>query len=274
MARPGSKWWVVVLGILVACQFVVLTFYFEDQRYLAHLLDRIAPATLPPSEQTMRVVAFLRDKPVFSNESYFLVPFFGFLRPTPRQVAKGGGDCADRSRLLIVLMRLRGIDASKWALYSRVLWPKHAVVEVEAEKGKMVVDPLFGLWFPRPEPGFYYGIQDLKEDPRILPARIASLRGQNLQFGANRVETYPLNEYIYDNARTINWNKSTGMRLLYWFLYRLMGEKADRIPRPFLAEQPALMVAVGIVPLQGCVLIVWLWMVKRRRTGLSNRRGY
>ncbi len=67
----------------------------------------------------------------------------------PRQVMEQGGDCADRSRLVIRMLRLHGIEASKWALYTKEMKSVHAVVELEAETGKMVADPLYGLWFPR-----------------------------------------------------------------------------------------------------------------------------
>ena len=66
-----------------------------------------------------------------------------------------GGDCADRSRLVIRMLRLHGIGASKWALYTKEMKSVHAVVELEAETGKMVADPDFGLWFPRPAEGIY-----------------------------------------------------------------------------------------------------------------------
>ena len=89
-----------------------------------------------------------RHLPAATNESFFLLPIFKFLkflRPTARQVVEYGGDCADLSGLLIVLLRSRHVKASKWALYSRDSRAQHAIVEVEVEVGKMVIDPLFGF---------------------------------------------------------------------------------------------------------------------------------
>ena len=80
----------------------------------------------------------------------------------------------DRSRLVIRLLRLHGIEASKWALYTKEMKSVHAVVELEAETGKMVADPLYGLWFPRPDGG-YYDIKELRQSPSILRGRIQTL---------------------------------------------------------------------------------------------------
>jgi hypothetical protein len=251
--------------VLLALQLVALAHYYEDQQDLRSLMDRIAPASIPPSEQAKRIVAFLKTKPAEAGDSYFLLPIFRFLRPTARQVAEHGGDCADRSRLTIVLLAVRGTHASKWALYSPQMQPKHAVVELEAENGKMVVDPLFGLWFPKDKPGTYYGISDLKQHPSILRARVQYLLSRGEEYGAALLHTYPLDVYVYDHARTINWDKSPLMRLAYQMLVAMMGPSVDEIRRPTLAEQPALMVAAGIIPLELAVVTLWILTSRRER---------
>jgi hypothetical protein len=251
----------------MAVQVVALSVYLDDQRYLTELFDRIAIPSLPPSEQVKGAIAFLRQKPAITNNSYCLLPIFGFLRPTARQVAEEGGDCGDRSRLLVSLLRLRGIKAAKWALYSSDMHPQHAVVEVEVESGKMVVDPLFGLWFPRPGAG-YYGVKDLKEKPGILQARIGYLRLHGEQPGAARLEFYSLSRYVYDNPRTINWDNSIVRQLLYRILYWMMGERLHEIPRPALGEEPALMIVLGLMILESSVLVAWVLTAR-----LSNRKG-
>ncbi len=253
----------IALAASLAAQILVLGFYARDQRYLAQLMDAIASPSLPPSEQALRVSAFLRDKPSDTNDSYFLLPLFRLLRATPRQAAEQGGDCADRSRLLVELLALRGIHASKWALYAPDLLPKHAVAEVQAETGKMVVDPLFGLTFPRPGGG-YYGIEDLRRDPTILRQRVLQLRAQHARPDAEKLERYPLDQYVYDHARTINWEKSTVLRVAYPVLHALMGDRVDRLTRPEWAEQPALMVVLYLVGLEGGLLVLWGLAIRRK----------
>lgn len=255
--KGGSRWWLIALVAVVALQLVSFFSYWRDQRYLERLFDQIASPTLPPSEQAKKLAIYLWDKSYETNESYFLLPIFRFLRPTPRQVAEHGGDCADRSRFMVAMLELRDIKASKWALYSPDLRPVHAVVEVETETGKMVVDPLFGLWFPRPEGG-YYGIEDLRANPRILPARTSELLSWAQRPFPFRIESYDLDEYIYTNARSINWGKSRVTEFLYRILHKLRGEKVNRIERPGITARPALMLIVGLVPLEGGILAAWL----------------
>lgn len=264
---------IIVLVGLLGTQMGALAIYFDDQKYLGSVMEKIASPMLPPSTQVEKIVAFLRDRPGTFNESYFFLPFFAFMGPTARQVAENGGDCAQRSRLAISLLRVREIKASKWALYSSDLRPRHAAVEARVETGRMVVDPLFGLWFPRPEGG-YYGMKELKEDARILEERIRYIRLRKEQPGTARLELYPVDEYIYQYARSINWDKSVGMQMLYRILEWMMGKKVNSIPRPVIAEEPSLIVVVGIAILEGKILLTWGFVVRvRRKRGLHRREG-
>src|SRR5262245_39885049 len=98
MARR-TRWGILILAMALAVQAVALVSYANDRRYLEALFDRIADPSLPPSEQAKRVVLLLRDKSTDTGHSSFLLPVLAFLRPTARQVAEEGKDCADRSRL-------------------------------------------------------------------------------------------------------------------------------------------------------------------------------
>lgn len=260
--RLAKRVFVLAFVTVTAIQIWSLFVYLNDQRYLSKLADRIIDPALPASEQVKSIVIYLRDRPVISNQSYFLIPVLSFLRPTGRQVAEQGGDCADRSRLLINLLALRNVKASKWALYNNDLVPKHAAVEVEVETGKMVVDPLYGLWFPKGNGG-YYSIQELKADPSILVSRIQYLIKQGEQAGALALQGYPLDDYVYTHARTVNWNKTSAMRFAYALLYSLFGEKVNTIPRPAFVEQPALVMAIGIAGIQIIFLGAWIGLMLR-----------
>ncbi len=261
-----------ILVLLTGLQAHVLASYWRDQQNLRMLLDRIASPSLPPSAQARMIASFLEMKNNDTNRSFFLHPSLHFLSATPWQVAMGGGNCADRSRFMIVLLGMRGIRASKWALYAPSGRPVHAVVELESEHGKMVVDPLFDLWFPRPGGG-YYGIEDLKRDPDILRQRVAYLRATGEEPIGWVVLGYPLDKYVYHNARTINWDKSALMRLTYKSLYAVLGERVNQMERPFFVEQPALMVAFGIAVVQASILLLWLvlgWRKARQRRATAT----
>lgn len=237
-------------------------------------MSQISSADAPPSEQVKQVLSFLRTKPTATNTSSFLLPVLAPLRPTARQVADQGGDCADRSRLLVVLLDLRNVRASKWALYSADGVPRHAVIEVETEQGKMVADPLFGLWYPRPKGG-YYSIEDLRSNSRLFQDHIRDLRSRHEQPGAERLDWYPLDVYSYSYARTINWDKSTPMRLLYRALHAVIGDRVNEIHRPEWAEQPAMMVVIGLGLAEFGVVFAWVvfaWLSRRQSQNLTGRK--
>jgi len=258
------QFFVTILVLLVGLQSVSLAYYLREQQVLAAYVARVVGPGLPPSEQVKALVLSLRDKSGEGNEGYFLLPVFRFLRPTALQVIENGGDCGDRSRLLIALLRLRGIQSAKWALYNGAGESKHAVVQAQVESGDMVADPLFGIWFPKAQGG-YYAIRDLRQDPAILPQRIEELRAKGLRPGAARLEFYEFNDYIYDNARTINWNKIFIMKFTYRALHGILGAKADDIARPAFVEEPPLMVILGAAALELALILAWIVLARRRK---------
>jgi hypothetical protein len=258
----------LALAILVLAQAGVFLIYERDQHYLSQLMDKISEPAAPPSVQAQRVLNYLRDVPVITNESYFLSPVFHFMRATPRQVSEQGGDCADRSRLMIALLRTHNIEASKWALYSPEMKPVHAVVEIQTEQGPMVADTLFGITYPKPDAG-YYSVAQLRDNPALYRERIAYLQSIHARPGGEKVEQYPLNRYVFENARTINWEKSPVMHLVYRALRGTLGDRANRITRPFVAEQPALMVIVALTAAEAFLLFLWivlLFVLKKRKS--------
>jgi hypothetical protein len=258
--------WVTLIVVCTGLVFFQVTVWLDladDQKYLAHLMDTIDP-TLPPSAQALALVAYLRDKAPQTNRSYFVAPQFAFLRPTARQVAQGGGNCADRSRFVVVMLKLRGIHASKWALYSPDRRPAHAVVEVDSELGKMVVDPLYGITFPKAQGGFY-GIRDLRDTPGILESRIKELHEAHIQPGTLTIESYPLDRYVYSDSRTVNWDKSATTHQIYRLLYAISGDKINEVTRPEWSEQPADMVLLMTYGIEAVLLLAFLLFVFRRK---------
>jgi len=264
-----SWYFSALLVPLLALQFFSLAYYVREQGALTQYVNHVADASSPPSEQVKAIVLSLKDKQGNTTNSYFLCPLFRFLRPTPWQVVKLGGDCADRSRLVIALLRLRRIHASKWALYNAQGESKHAVIEADVESGRMVADPLFGLWFPRPSGG-YYTIAEMKKDPNILLQRIAQLRSQGSDPGAAPLKFYEFDQYVYSDARTINWNKPV-LGTFFRVLHFLLGERTNQISRPSFVEEPPLMLIYGIAGLELCILLAWFLLVRRRGSGSSAK---
>ncbi len=57
-----------LIAVVIACLFVLqcisIVDYLNEERYLSGLMDRIAPRSLPPSEQAIKVVESLKALPV------------------------------------------------------------------------------------------------------------------------------------------------------------------------------------------------------------------
>ena len=263
---------VAAIVCLFGLQCFSIVHYLNEERYLSNLIDSIAPSSLPPSVQAMKVVESLRTLPVIENTSYFLFPIFSVLRPMPQQILEQGGDCGDRSRLVIRMLHLRGIQASKWAIYTKEMKSVHAVVELESETGKMVMDPLFGLWFPRSDRG-YYGIRELRQSPNILSDRIQSLVVQGKRPGASDLRKYPLDDYSYEYAKTINWEKWVVTWPLYKALSIIIGPSIENLQRPVFVEAPQLMVVIMAAVLQGG-LLAFHTLVARVRRRVAPNKGF
>ena len=237
-----------VLAAVVLCVAVdgaLLAKYFADDAVLRNVVE-LDPG-LPPSRKVLTLLEYIDDNVarVETTDESFL-PGLSFLRPTARQVLEKGGDCADRSRLLIELLKREGVYASKVALHDRQGVPQHAVVQVQVEDDdqSMVVDALFGMYFPNGRGG-YYSVWDIRDDESILSDRLREL-GPTQPF----TQEYPLERYTYAAPRSINWNKSFGMQLLYRILYRIMGSRVDDLPRPPIVGDPVLLTLAFAVLVQ------------------------
>ena len=261
--------WVIrirnLIAVVIACLFVLqcisIVHYLNEEKYLLNLMDSIALRSLPPSEQAIKVVESLKPLPEIENSSYFLLPIFSVLRPMPRQVIEQGGNCADRSRLVIRMLRLHGIDATKWALYTKEMKSVHAVVELQAETGKMVADPLYGLWFPRPDGG-YYDIKELRQSPSILQGRIQTLLREGMRPGSSNLKSYPIDEYTYQYTKSINWEKWVVTWPLYKALSVILGPSLDDLRRPAFVEAPQLMVIIFTAALQAGLITIYFALVR------------
>ena len=264
MIRTGLQAGFVLFLLLLT---VSVYEYNETNTYLRGLIRGLANENAPASEQVIELLQFFRRMPALDNKDYYLLPAFDFLSSTSEEVAEQGGDCADRARLLISLLHMRGIHAVKWALYDSNGRPKHAIVEVDTEKGKMAVDALVGLYFPKPGGG-YYSVWDLRRNPQILQDRVHELLARHVQPGAALLDRYPLDEYVYTNARSINWDKSFAMHMTYKLLHALIGSRVDRIPRPYAAERPALLVTFASLFAEIFILLALLicgWVLRYQR---------
>lgn len=186
------------------------------------------------------------------NKSYFLLKSLG---ATPLQILEGGGDCADKSRLMAAILEEKGIDATLVMLKpcKSCMW-SHTVVEArKGENFRMVVDPVYNLSFPDGIGG-YFGVEDLRGDSKILEKRLEELikiRGEQ-----SKVSYYSSaddgSHYLY--ATTVNFDKNEMMRSLVKLL-QLVVDEPSMVIRPRFLEDPKLFLFIASLL---CLFFMWL----------------
>lgn len=245
------------IAMLALLSLVSLVKWRQDlnqiEEIVVHRIERDAEST----EVISQALEFLREDVGYGrHDAYFLLPPFRFMRPTALQVIRDGGDCAYRARAFIVILRLFDIRARKLALYNDGR-PVHAVTEVATEDGPLYIDPLFN-----------FAHVDGEEKPLSLDELGSEevLRNsiQRVVARGNRMAArYPLDEYQFEDVRTLNWHKNVFTKIGYRTLVAVLGEeRAKKFPRPYIAEEPALMV---IVLCSGTSVLILVCIVLLRR---------
>ena len=229
----------------------------HDRRVFAEVADQIRARASSIEEQIARATHWVYEKEGFAkNRGYFLHPGLG---PTPMDVYQRGGDCADKSRLLVAILAELGIRSTMVMLYNRAGGdPTHTVVDARIVSGTMAADPVFDIVFPKPDGGFY-GVAELRDDPGILIERLDALvaeRGEDA-----KIARYKRDTESYRWPKTINWDKNALTRGVERFI-RVFGSKSVFIGRPRALEDPKLLVtlsgmSMGLIGLLlGCALVV------------------
>lgn len=236
---------VVAIGLFLAAGICAVS-YERDCRALRALAHDLSAGAQTPFETVINVMDWVyHDLGTHRNDGYFL---FSSLGPTPVQVMRGGGDCADKSRLLCALLQEVDVSATPAMSFD----PKtgaavHTIVEVEPVKGqRMIVDPSYNLFFPQADGSGYHDLLDLRRDPAIVQRRVDQLfRNSSTRREADK---YYLASFAgYHDVTTINWGKRPAYAAVRDILYGWMGEEVYSVPRPFLMERPKLIVSLGFL---------------------------
>ncbi len=252
--------------LLLVLSVTALGVWVHERAELRRRVVDAIDAAAPPSVQMRQALAFLHaNVPLERRDGYFLLPLFRFLKPTALEVLRDGGDCAYRARALIVILNQYDVRAFKLALYDETGRSVHAVVQVETERGPYVVDALFD---------FVYEANDGRPLPRAAlaaPEVVRSAMTRAAAGGNTRALRYPVERYPYTDVRTVNWTKSATLRAAYRALVAIVGqERANHLPRPYLTEEPGLMVLAA----SGSGLVVCVVLLLRlRRAALAAAAG-
>jgi hypothetical protein len=238
------KWLVDLLRIAVvgSCLLGIVSFvkWKQDSAEIRRIVASSIDENASPDEIVFRSRMFLRESVGYRpHDSYFLLPIFRFMRPTALQVIRQGGDCADRARAFIVILNLFHIQARKLALYDAHGHSVHAVAKVWTRRGPYYVDLLYNIAH-EDEAGIPLSLSELANED-ILRSSVQRAVGA----GNTRAAEYPIKDYNFENVHTLNWEKSILTQAIFGLLVETIGEaKAKALPRPYLSEEPALMVIV------------------------------
>ena len=189
------------------------------------------------------------------NHDFFI---FKSLGPTPIQVLNQGGDCTDKSILLMTMLDSVGIDSTLVMLFGvDGEFPSHTVVEVRDGKFRAVADPVYDLVFPNTNGGFH-NVEDLRKNPAILINRLNHLI--EIRGIKDKIIFYQRTNESYQFASPINWNKNDLFKLTSNLLRRMGIEPTD-IRRPHFLDDPKLFITVTLFGIS--MFLILLYFVLR-----------
>jgi hypothetical protein len=231
----------------------------RENRRLDRIVADLGLRMLPRRDAVLAANRWVyRNKGFGKNPHVFVSRRLG---PTATHVLDLGGDCADKSRLTMALLDRAGVPSTLAMLYGSADGPPtHVIVEARYEHGRMAVDPVFDIDFPADATGErYFGIKELRADPKILVDRVRELSEQR---GASddKVSYYKLATEHYSHARTMNLDKNALTRAVAALLERL-GQDPTLVPRPVVLEDPIRLCAMGATIAGSAAVTIGLWLL-------------
>lgn len=263
-----SRLWVLRLlsaGIILSVLFAVgmLVSWHQDRERLAAIAHAVAPAGLPDGLKAERLNAWVyANKGFEKNRSRFI---WAKLEATPIDVLEQGGDCEDKSKLLIAMLDTVGIDGSMAMQYPcRGCDPVHTVVLADVGDRWTAYDPVYNLSFPDARRG-YYDVRELRAQPEIMHRRLDTLI--ELRGADDKIARYGRDDHVYTHITTVNWDKNALTRAVAGLL-PLVGLEPALTPRPFFLDNPKQFFATAGfgVALLLSVLALFALPSKRRAT--------
>lgn len=236
------------ISLFFAIMFFTLSLIFygsyrQDLAYLKSIVE-----TQITTEKTPGVFDAInhwvyQNKGFKKNQEYFL---FKLLGPTPIQILNSGGDCSDKSLLLMTMLKSVGINSTLIMLFGvDGRTSTHTVVEVREGEFRAVADPVFDIVFPNPRGGFY-NIHDLRNNPALMLNRLDDLL--ELRGRSNKIVAYRRVNETYQFSSAINWNKNKSLQFVSNLLGKV-GIDARDIARPHVLDDPKLLISAVLLVL-------------------------
>jgi hypothetical protein len=267
-----SRRWVVrllSLGIVLSLLFAggMLLSWQADRARLAAIAREVAPASLPDGLKAERLNAWVYGNGGFAKNKRTFI--WSRLDATPIDILEHGGDCEDKSKLLIAMLETVGVDGSMAMQYPcRGCDPVHTVVLADVGDRWTAYDPVYNLSFPDPAGG-YYDVRDLRARPAIMNARLDALiaaRGRD-----DKIARYGRGDHIYTHITTVNWDKN-GLTRAVAAVLPLVGLEPALTPRPFFLDNPKQFFAVAGFSVALLLAVLLLFALPGRRVSAAEPR--
>ena len=141
---------------------------------------------------SLRLTHFLEERRnvIFEKEEINEV-FADFLRPVTYDLMTAKGSCGSYSIVLGSILHELGYKVRFAQMKVGNIWGGHIIIETQTEKGWVVLDPSFDLFFRKPN-GDMASFKDVQQDWNYYKT----------QLPANYI-----NEYAYADVRYTNWEK-------------------------------------------------------------------
>jgi hypothetical protein len=236
-----SKVGLLIAGIPLGCGVGLFVNWQDDNAIIRQQAVEITRSLSTESARIRAINHWVYHNEGFGkNEHYFLIPALG---PTPIQVIKSGGDCADKSRLVAAMLNELSIDAGGVMIKPCPDCPFiHSVVEARYEDGRMVVDPVWDVDYPAAN-GRFLGVRDLA-GTHLGREHVAEL--QRERGATDKIAVMPATEATFDYAVAVNWDKNFITRAVAETL-RLLAYSPESMFRPRFLEDPKLSLILFLI---------------------------
>jgi len=253
-SRPYCRNIAILAGAISLACAIGLFFNWREDNALLRRQALAITAHLDTDSAKIRAVNdwVYHNQGFGKNDQYFAVSALG---PTPVQVMKRGGDCADKSRLVAAMLNSVGINAglvmmSPCPPNTKNCWFVHTVVEARYEGGRMVVDPTWDVDYPTAD-GRFLGVADLAGTNRGQE-RVVELRHQRA--ATDKFAHMPDVDANFDYAVAVNWDRDGLTRSVAAMLH-LVGYQPETLFRPRMLEDPKLFLILVLLATTTVILL-------------------
>jgi transglutaminase superfamily protein len=247
-------------------------YYFGDYMHENQALDRFMHDRFAVAQGATetdvvgQLTAYLGSLPGEETTARvgYLNPLYRFLKARPEDVLQYGGFCGNKARLLVTLLKTRGIEARVMYVFNPEGWTRPdvghpyvtAIVEVGLGGRWVIADPYIGTLFRRGD-GLPAAATDLAADPALVRAQAPSW--------------YSSDFYNYRELRGIRWCKfPLGERVHDLLGHVLSPASVNAFHYPWWAQRPNLLIALAF----GAVSVVAFALALRTRgTGVPEVRA-